>query len=164
MDFGTYDVNLDIESSLAEEKKMKIKNSTEMTIWELSEKLKTAGLEDVVFRDMAIEFYKTITTPLSCIIFGILGIPLGIRSHRAIKARGFTIGLITVFIYYIIRLGSEALIETGRLSPLIGSWVPNIIFFILGFYFLIRAANDRPIDIQPIITFLKKLITKGKCN
>jgi lipopolysaccharide export system permease protein len=162
MDFSSYDVNLDIESSISEARKVNAKDSTEMTIWELSQKLKTAGLEDAVFREMAIEFYKTITTPLSCIVFGILGIPLSIRAHRAVRARGFTLGLIIVFIYYIMRLGGEALVETGRLSPLIGTWSPNIIFCIVGFYLFIRAANDRPIRIEiPIGAYLKKLM--GKC-
>ncbi|MGZ3608298.1 MAG: LPS export ABC transporter permease LptF [Syntrophales bacterium] len=161
MDFSSYDVNLDIESSIAEAKKVNIKNSTEMTVWELSQKLKTAGLEDAVFREMAIEFYKTITTPLSCIVFGILGIPLSIRAHRAVRSRGFTLGLIIVFVYYIMRLGGEALVETGRLSPLIGTWSPNIIFCIAGLYLLIKAANDRPLRIEiPIGTYLKKVISK----
>ena len=162
MDFNSYDVNLDIESSIAEAKKVGAKDSTEMTVWELSQKLKTASLEDAVFREMAIEFYKTITTPLACIVFGILGIPLSIRAHRAVRSRGFTLGLIIVFIYYIIRLGGEALIETGRLSPLLGTWSPNIIFCIAGFYLLIRSANDRPLRIEiPIGAYLKQLM--GKC-
>jgi lipopolysaccharide export system permease protein len=162
MDFSSYDVNLDIESSIAAAKKVSSKSSTEMTVWELSQELKTAGLEDAVFREMAIEFYKTITTPLSCIVFGILAIPLSIRAHRAVRSRGFTLGLIIVFIYYIMRLGGEALVETGRLSPLIGTWSPNIIFSIVGFYLLIRAANDRPIPLEiPIVAYFKQLI--GKC-
>jgi lipopolysaccharide export system permease protein len=161
MDFSSYDVNLDIESSIAAAKKVSSKSSTEMTVWELSQELKTAGLEDAVFREMAIEFYKTITTPLSCIVFGILAIPLSIRAHRAVRSRGFTLGLIIVLIYYIMRLGGEALVETGRLSPLIGTWSPNIIFSIVGFYLLIRAANDRPIRIEiPIVAYFKQLIRK----
>ena len=161
MAFSSYDVNLDIESSIAEAKKVDAKDSTEMTIWELSQKLKTAGLEDAVFREMAIEFYKTITTPLSCIVFGILGIPLSIRAHRAVRSRGFTVGLIIVFIYYIMRLGGEALVETGRLSPLIGTWTPNIIFGVVGLYLLVRAANDRPVRMEiPIGAYLKRLIVK----
>ena len=161
MEFSSYDVNLDIESSIAEAKKVNAKDSTEMTIWELSQKLKTAGLEDAVSREMAIEFYKTITTPLSCVVFGILGISLSIRAHRAVRSRGFTVGLIIVFIYYIMRLGGEALVETGSLSPLIGTWSPNIIFCIVGLYLLVRAANDRPVHIDiPIRTYLKQLIVR----
>jgi lipopolysaccharide export system permease protein len=161
MNFSSYDVNLDIESSIAEARNVNAKDSNEMTVWELSQKLKTAGSEDAVFREMAIEYYKTITTPLSCIVFGILGIPLSIRAHRAVRSRGFTLGLIIVFIYYIIRLGGEALVETGRLSPLIGTWSPNIIFCIVGFYLLIRAANDRPLRLEiPIGAYLKQLMSK----
>jgi lipopolysaccharide export system permease protein len=161
MNFSSYDVNLDIESSIAEARNVNAKDSNEMTVWELSQKLKTADSEDAVFREMAIEYYKTITTPLSCIVFGILGIPLSIRAHRAVRSRGFTLGLIIVFIYYIIRLGGEALVETGRLSPLIGTWSPNIIFCIVGFYLLIRAANDRPLRLEiPIGAYLKQLMSK----
>ena len=161
MDFSLYDLNLDIESSIAEVKKVKMKDSTELTIWELSEKLKTAGLEDAVFREMAIEFYKAMTTPLSCIVFGILGIPLGIRPHRAVKARGFTVGIFIVFIYYIIRLGGEALAETGRLSPLIGTWAPNVIFFLIGLYLLVMSAKDRAFSMQPLYYYVRKLLVKG---
>jgi lipopolysaccharide export system permease protein len=161
MNFSSYDLNLDIESSIAEARKVNAKDSTEMTVWELSRKLKTAGLKDAVFREMAIEYYKTITTPLSCIVFGILGIPLSIRTHRAVRSRGFTVGLIIVFIYYILRLGGEALVETGRISPIIGTWSPNIIFCIAGLYLLIRAANDRPLLLEiPVGAHLKQFISK----
>jgi lipopolysaccharide export system permease protein len=162
MDFSVYDVNLDIESSIAEEKKLKSKDSTELTIRELAEKLKTAGLEDAAIREIAIEFHKTITTPLACIVFGILGIPLGIRSHRAVKSRGFTVGLFTVFIYYILRLGGEALVETGRLSPFIGTWAPNIILCSIGIYLLIMAGKDRPVNIQSFWNNVKRILVKGK--
>jgi hypothetical protein len=54
-------------------------------------------------------------------------------------------------------------VETGKISPLIGTWSPNIIFCIVGFYLLIRAANDRPLRIEiPIRAYLKNLI--GKCS
>ena len=160
MDFSLYDLNLDIESSIAEAKKVKTKDSDELTIWELSRKLKAAGLEDAVFREMAIEFYKAMSTPFSCIIFGIIGVPLGIRSHRSVKARGFIVGLLIVFIYYIIRLGGEALAETGRLSPFIGTWAPNITFFLIGLCLFIMAVKDRSFNIQSIYDHLRKRMAK----
>jgi lipopolysaccharide export system permease protein len=162
MDFSVYDVNLDIESSITEEKKLKTKDSTELTIWELAEKLKSVGLEEAALREMAIEYYKTITTPLSCIVFGILAIPLGIRSHRTVKSRGFTVGLFIVFIYYIIRIGGEAFAETGRISPFLGTWSPNIILGSIGIYLLIMAGKDRPVNIQLFWNNVKRILVKGK--
>lgn len=162
IDFSVYDINLDLASSLAEEKKVETKKSSEMTIWEIANNLKNTGLEEKFIRELYVEFNKAIATPMACIVFGIIGIPLSIRSHRSPKARGFTVGLILVLIYYIIRLGGEALAETGRLSPFIGAWAPNIIFCAVGIYLLIMAAKDRPLTFHTIGAFLRKLTGKNK--
>lgn len=162
MDFSVYDVNLDIESSLAEEKKARTKTSSEMTFSEITDKLRTLSPKATEFRELLFELNRKIAAPFSCLVFGILAVPLGIRSHRAVKSRGFTVGLFTVLIYYLLRIGGEALVETGRLSPLIGSWAPNVIFFIAGIYLLIRSAHDRPVDISFITSFTRKRFLEGR--
>jgi lipopolysaccharide export system permease protein len=162
MDFGVYDVNLDIESSLAEEKKARTKTSAEMTFSEIAEKLRAISLKATDSRELILELNRKIAVPFACLVFGILGVPLGIRSHRAVKSRGFTVGLFTVLIYYLLRIGGEALVETGRLSPFIGSWAPNVIFLTVGIYLLIRTAQDKAIDISSFTAFLKKLIPGGE--
>ncbi|MDD4357319.1 MAG: LptF/LptG family permease, partial [Smithellaceae bacterium] len=89
-------------------------------------------------RELAIEVHKKFSLPLSCIFFGLLALPLGITSHRAVKSRGFAVGIIIVAAYYLLRIGGEALAETGRLSPAVGVWTPNVLFAIAGvllFYF-----------------------------
>jgi lipopolysaccharide export system permease protein len=85
--------------------------------------------------------HKKFSIPLSCIFFGLLALPLGITSHRAVKSRGFAVGIIIVAAYYLLRIGGEALAETGKLSPAVGVWIPNVIFAIIGvllFYFAYR--------------------------
>jgi lipopolysaccharide export system permease protein len=72
------------------------------------------------------------------------------------------VGLFTVFIYYILRLGGEALAETGRLSPFIGTWAPNIILGSIGIYLLIMAGKDRPVNIQSFWNNVKRILVKGK--
>ncbi|MCX5854133.1 MAG: LptF/LptG family permease, partial [Deltaproteobacteria bacterium] len=157
MDFRFYDVNLDSESSVAEEHKLKTKSSSELTIWEISEKLKSGGLDKNVLRELAVEMNKNIALPISCIVMGILGIPLGIRSHRAVRSRGFTIGLIIVLIYYFLILGGETLTETSGLPPFVGIWTPNFIFGILAIYLFIRAANDKPVEVPSLRDILNKI-------
>jgi len=157
MDFRFYDVNLDSESSVAEEDKLKTKSSSELTIWEISEKLKSSGLDKNSLRELAVEMNKNVALPLSCIVMGILGIPLGIRSHRAVRSRGFTIGLIIVLIYYFLILGGETLTETSGLPPFVGIWTPNFIFGILAIYLFIRAANDKPVEMPSLRDILNKI-------
>jgi lipopolysaccharide export system permease protein len=94
---------------------------------------------------LAIEINKKFSIPFSTLVFGILGIPLGIRKHRTVKYWGFTIGLAVVITYYLLRLGGEALAETGRLTPFIGAWAPNIILGVAGIWLFMRAAAEKPL-------------------
>ena len=75
---------------------------------------------------------RNFPSPLSCIFFALLALPLGITHHRAVKSRGFAVGIIVVALYYLLRIGGEALVETGHLTPEVGVWTPNLIFAILG--------------------------------
>ncbi len=162
MDFSLYDINLDIESSISDEKKVKTKDFKDMSVRELAEKMKRAGLEESVLRELAIELNKKFSLPTSCLIFGILGIPLGIRAHRSVKSRGFTIGLFIVLIYYLLQLTGDALVETRSLSPLIGTWAPNVILGTVGIYLFIMAAREKPPGFHLRADFLKRLIRKVK--
>lgn len=141
VDFKSYDINLDLSTALISYTEAH-KSSTEMTLTELLERMKKPGLKDAVVRELAIEVHKKFSIPLSCIFFGLLALPLGIKSHRAVKSRGFAVGMIIVAAYYLLRIGGEALVETGRLAPVIGVWTPNIFFAVLGIYLFIMATKE----------------------
>jgi len=44
--------------------------------------------------------------------------------------------------YYLLRIGGEALVETGRLSPTIGVWTPNVFFALLSVYLFYMANRE----------------------
>ena len=162
MDFSTYDVNLDLKTAISKEKRVAAKKSKEMTFWELSKKIKNSDLKQTVLRELAIEFHKKLSIPLSCIIFGILGIPLGMRENRSGKSRGFTVGLLVVLIYYMLQLCGEGLGETGKLPPAIGVWAPNLIFGAIGIYIFIMAAKEKLPGFGGYANTLKRLIANWK--
>ena len=141
IDFNTYDINLDLSTALASIDESS-KSSTEMTMTELLEKMKKPGMDKAAIRELAIEVHKKFSIPLSCIFFGLLALPLGITSHRSVKSRGFAVGIIIVSLYYLLRIGGEALVETGHLSPEIGVWTPNFIFAFLGIYLFYMAHRE----------------------
>jgi lipopolysaccharide export system permease protein len=162
MDFSQYDVNLNLVSSVLDEKKAQTKSSAEMTIWEIAETLKSTELGKKALRELAIEINKNLALPFSCIIMGILGIPLGIRSPRAVKSRGFTVALIIVLIYYFLLLGGESLIETQNVPPVVGIWAPNVIFGAVGVYLLVMAAKDKPLVMISARDLFKWIVNKVK--
>lgn len=141
IDFNSYDINLDLSTALANLNESS-KSSTEMTMTELLEKMKKPGMDKAAILELAIEAHKKFSIPLSCIFFGLLALPLGIKSHRSIKSRGFAVGIIVVSLYYLLRIGGEALVETGHLSPEIGVWTPNFIFALLGIYIFYMAYRE----------------------
>lgn len=141
IDFQSYEVKLDIANALASLTE-ESKNSTEMTMSELLSRMKKPGLDDAAIRELAIEVHKKFSIPLSCIFFALLALPLGIRGHRAVKSRGFAVGIIVVSLYYLLRIGGEALVETGRLTPVVGVWTPNLIFALLGIYLFYITHNE----------------------
>lgn len=144
IDFKIYDINLDLSSAISGISENS-KTSIEMTMGELMEKMRKPGLDEAAIRELAIEVHKKFSIPLSCILFGLLALPLGIKSHRAVKSRGVAIAIIVVSIYYLLRIGGEAFVETGYLSPEVGVWTPNIIFALLGIYLFYMA--DREISL-----------------
>ncbi|KFZ45061.1 hypothetical protein DS62_06110 [Smithella sp. SC_K08D17] len=153
IDFMSYEINLDLSTALANLDESS-KTSTEMTVSELLEKMKKPGLDPAAIRELAIEVHKKFSIPLSCLFFGLLALPLGIRSHRSVKSRGFAVGLIVVASYYLLRIGGEALVETGYLSPVIGVWAPNFLFALVGICLLYTA--NREISLIPITTIFGK--------
>jgi lipopolysaccharide export system permease protein len=142
MDFRVYDVNLDIGSALFDENKLREKTSGEMTVLELRDKLQKADVEHQQLREAAIELNKKLSIPMSCLIFGILGVPLGIRGHRSVKSRGIALGAIIVAVYYMLQLGGEALVQTGKTGPAFGAWAPNLVFLVLGAALFMATARE----------------------
>ena len=146
MDFKYYDINLDISSALEDAKNLNTKAIKEMTPGELIKKLKNSNLNDKSYRESAIEFYKKFSLPSSCLVFSILAIPLGVRTHhRSVKSRGFTVGLLTILLYYLLQLGCDGMVAAGRLSPLLGSLIPNLLFTLTGISLYFAAATERPL-------------------
>ncbi len=152
MEFSSYDINLDLSTPVAKGNQGFTKKSKEMKVRELLAKIRSCDRENAEIREFIIELNKKFTVPLTCIVFGILGIPLGIGQARSGKSRGFTIGLFVVMVYYVLQLSGEGLGETGKLHPVIGTWAPNIILGAVGIYMLIMAAKERPPRIDFVFT------------
>jgi len=145
IDFSSYDINLNLSESIGVENNRIEKDNREMSLTELIRKSRDQDLDKPALKDLIIEIHKKFTIPFACIVFGIIGIPLGISKHRSGKSRGFVIGLTVILTYYIIQLAGEALGETGSLSPVTGAWMSNAMLGATGIYMLIMAAKERPL-------------------
>ena len=83
-----------------------------------------------------VEIHKKFTLALACILFTMVGAPLGIlvRNGGMTIASGLSIAFF--LIYYILLIWGEQLADRNLLNPGLGSWLPNIILFVSGMIIL----------------------------
>jgi lipopolysaccharide export system permease protein len=109
-----------------------IRGKEEMSYWELKEYIdKVRRQGEKVSMYMADLHFKT-ALPLMNLIVIILGISVTARMGRKGGAVLFGIGLALTFSYWIIARFALAFAQNGQVSPLMGAWFGNILFFILG--------------------------------
>lgn len=87
------------------------------------------------------ELHVRLSIPVACLIFGIIGAPLGIRRTRSGRSAGLTIALAVFFLYYVLIGTSKNLAGTGSLSPAAAYWLPNAII-ITGSAILLHIRNN----------------------
>ncbi len=90
-------------------------------------------------RSYGIEIHKRFALPLACLVFVFLGIPLGATTRKGGRTSGFTIGIGIIVLYYILITAGEQLARDGKLSPVLGMWGPNLLFFVLGLILFLRS-------------------------
>jgi lipopolysaccharide export system permease protein len=104
-----------------------------MTLNELNahiSKLQMRGAENIeVF---LIEKYERYSYPFAIIILTIIGVIMSARKARGGAALQISIGFILAFIYILLVIMSRSVANAGSLSPLIGAWIPNVLFAIIG--------------------------------
>ena len=141
-DFESYDVNLDLREDLAGQTR-KAEDPKELTLpslWGLLERQRAAG---DVSRAGLVELHRRFAIPFACVVFGLVGVPLGIAPARAVRSRGFAISLGMIFAYYILLSAGQGLAEQGTVPAWLGLWAPNLIFGALGVLFLREAGRER---------------------
>ena len=105
-----------------------------------------------------VEIHKKYSLPVACIIFILLGAPLGIMVRKGGFGVAAGISLFFFLIYWAFLIGGEKLSDRGMLSPFWGMWAGNVFFGIVGILLIIRTNLE-----VKNITFelLRKLVPKS---
>ena len=92
-----------------------------------------------------VEAHKKFSLPIACILFVLLGAPLGIWAKRG----GFAISTAFSFgfflLYYILLITGEELADRNYISPEIGMWAPNGVLLMISLYFIFYLIREKPI-------------------
>jgi LPS export ABC transporter permease LptF/LPS export ABC transporter permease LptG len=105
--------------------------------------------DPITARWYLIEFNRRFALPTACLVLALVGIPLGLSSKKGGKSTGFVLTIILVFGYYSASLIGVSLARQGKVSPSVGVWLADILFF-LGGAFLLWQAERQPFEIASV--------------
>ncbi len=78
-------------------------------------------------RSAEVELHKRIAIPVACLVFALVGLPLGIGSRSTTRGRGFVLSIGVIMVYYVILNHGELLAREGRIPAWLGPWLPNLL-------------------------------------
>jgi len=129
INFDIYELNLSLPNTDQLEKKALV-GHRELSISSLLQQIKGLEEKDLPTYAPKVELSKKFAIPFTCLLFGILGAPLGIHSSRGGKSGGFATSVIVILLYYLGLIFMQNMGKSGEIEPYSSVWVPNI--FVLG--------------------------------
>jgi lipopolysaccharide export system permease protein len=107
--------------------------------------------------NFSVEIHKKYSLPIACIIFVLIGAPLGTMTRRGGFGVAAGISLTFFLIYWACLIGGEKLAIRGYLSPFLAMWGANFIMGSFGLFILYKSAKEK---IELNFDWMKKLLPK----
>ncbi len=107
---------------------------------------------------LMVEVHKKYAIPAACIIFVLIGAPLGILTRKGNLGISGGISVTFFLIYWIFLIGGEELADRQYISPFWAMWTANILVGVAGLYLLFYSVHEyHPIEwTHALPPFLRK--------
>ena len=122
---------------------------------------KIATLQSDV-RKYQVEIHKKYAIAFACVIFVLIGAPIGMMTKTSGVGMSFSVSAIVFLIYYGSLTLGEELADKGVVSPFLAMWVSNIIFSIIGIYLVVISVKEmKTLDLTKIRDKVNKFLGFG---
>ncbi len=146
IDFRIHDLQLNMGEGMIDPGTVP-KGLREMTLRELWAKAGEYRAQGVRFHGPVVEIHKKFAIPFATMIFGYLGVCLGVLFRRGEKLVSFAVSIAVAVVYYVFLLAGEPLGKQGTIPPFISMWAANIFFSLLTAFLLWKTVNEKPFSI-----------------
>jgi lipopolysaccharide export system permease protein len=117
--------------SAAEDKLMSIRNQI--------------GSHQRRLRSLSVEIHKKVALSFACIVFVIIGVPIGVRAREASAGAGMMISILFFAVYYAFLKVGENLADRGFMPPALSMWAANLVLGAVGLWLFLRASRELPL-------------------
>ncbi len=112
------------------EKEKKRPSRSALSLTDLLEQLKSGNRKER--SATRTEINKRFSFPFSCLAFALIGVPLGITTHRRETSVGFATGLLVAIFYFLFIIIADTLRSNAKIHPELLVWFPNVLFLAIG--------------------------------
>jgi len=120
--FAHYDFTLNLSESLSPTP------DERLSLHDVRAKIASTNGADPRYLRMLQDHYKDLAVPASTVLFGIIGMPLGIVLKRSGRAGGFATGILVILLFYVLNVAADYGVSSLVLNPFAAAWLPNVIF------------------------------------
>lgn len=119
------------------------RKTNEMGIKELWIRSQAARKAGRAKDDLTFAFHARISQPLAGLVFVLFSAPLSLLLRHRSKAVGILLALVSVGGYQGVLLWAKSSVRRTGLNPVIGAWLPDAIFGLLGLVLFLLMDNER---------------------
>ena len=145
INFDKYELNLNLPDTAQLEKEALV-GHRELSINLLLKQIKDFENKGLPTFAAKVELSKKFAIPFTCLLFGLLGAPLGIHSSRGGKSGSFATSVMVILLYYMGLIFAQNMGKSGQVEPYSSIWVPNIIIFFVIVYTSYKMQKDLPFN------------------
>ncbi|KFF01190.1 permease [Chryseobacterium formosense] len=110
------------------------------------------------FSKVVIYQQRILTYSFTCIIFFMIGASLGSIIRKGGMGVPVIIAIVIFIVFYVINVGFENVAWSGKMSPYLAAWLPNIILFPFGVWMTYKALTDSQLfDSEKYKAFFKPI-------
>lgn len=114
--------------------------------------------QDLQIARYRVEVHKKYSIPVTCIVFVLIGAPLGIMARRGGLAVGASYSVFFFILFWAFLIQGEQLADNLKLSPFWAMWGGNILIGVCGIYLIVRMVRETTfIDYARIVLWWEKL-------
>jgi len=108
-----------------------------------------------------VEIQKKYSIPFACIVFVLLGIPLGLSTRKGSAGIALGVSLLVILLYYLFLIAGEQLADRRMMPAFLSMWLPNIILGAFGTVLTIRSLHEgNPLPVGRLTAMVKSLFSR----
>lgn len=146
LQFGTYSVRLPLGNMLRNFgfDRVAPKEMSFAKLWEYHNNPDMKSeLDEQRLRKVKVEIQKRLALPLGCLVLGLFSIPVACVFRALKQQHGLLLAMAVFLVYYSMLSVAESMGESQIVPPIIGVWMPNVLFLSIGIWFLRQAVRER---------------------